>query len=97
MCEIEAIDLSDLLRQLRLLLVMCQMMMTFPNSDLRKGAVAAIIGQQQCGNAGTVCLKGHDQHVVHQIDVIAEVRRYSRGSRLIDIGQLIVRLGRFQA
>src|SRR5438552_15879382 len=54
-------------------------MMTLGNPDLREGAIAAFIGQQESGDAGGIGLESQRQQIVHDSDVFFKARRDARG------------------
>ena len=73
--HVEDVDLGDLLLLVLLALVMGQVMMPFLDADDGVRAIAAVVGQDEAGNAGAVGAEGQREDVEHQLDVVLELRR----------------------
>ena len=73
MLHVMEIDLADLRHQLGIIAMVRAVVVALGNAELREGAVAAVVRQEQGGDARRVGLKSHGEEVIHEVHVLAEV------------------------
>ena len=84
--DVEAVDLLDLVDHVLIVLMVREVVMAFLDADFGEGAVAAIDREHECADAGGVGLEGQQQHVVHEVHVLADLVGDARGGR--NVGEL---------
>ena len=72
-------------------------MVAFGDADLGEGAVAAVAGQDQRGDAGGIGLEGEEEHVIHDLDVLFKTGGDANRRLDVRIGDVLEPLGLFNA